>query len=1242
MFSNKALLYLLIFGFLLISSKLTAQCGGILEPGFKFLTSSRGCAPYTVNLQTLYLSSIVGTKYFIDWGDGTPEESFVQTNATGVTIAHNYPSGSINCGYDVVIDASNACNPRGSVVPINTQVIVWTNDVVSINPQTFRVCQGFAANLSFTDNSTWNCFPRATRENNEPRWVQFIYGTGSIANQINGVKVNSVNPGSFPYLNPSPTSNPFYPVLSPGFASLPISIPVTAVADIGKDFVVTLKNWNQCNAYDNDLLDGNARNPVSGDLVNGDNPAQMITGKIVIVPSPQPSFVTRLSNSSGPIQTTFCIGDNIFFNDETPPIGGASFKYTWRFFDNATGTGAPLSTSTNSNPTFTYPTGGLKLIRLSVSDANAVGGCVSSVDKVISISPSLVAKISVTDFANNPITPSFCQEVNAPLTNFQVRFNDVSIGVITPTTQWRWEFYNEVGILIRQEPAAGFSSIQLTVLDQAYTNKGIYKVKLRIRDNVTSCESVDEVQIKVYEKPKPIFSTSRVCEGNATVFLESSTLNPVSGESISLREWDFNYDGVTFNKDPAFDNKTSFSRVLGISGTYKVAFRATTNQNACSNILVIPVVVDPLPASSFTPSTTSGCGPLTVDFTNNSIIGQPDVIDKFIWEVDAKDGLGFKVAAIQKPTDPGFTNVFRYRFSNLTSSTLIYDIQLRVVTIHTCERVSGTQVITVFPGTISGFSEINYSPFNSNCSPQIVNFKVDTQTQSLNPIDYTWSISDAAGLIAQSSTATNPNFSYSFSTTANSFKDFSINLTTKLASGCKGDSARTIRISPVPISNFLIDTLLLDCQKMKIRLLAIQKGLSKYNWKVVENGITILNSSNVQDQIIVDFNRSLTNDLPVQFSLETENFAACKSPITSKSIIILKQDNINASFTASPTAQTLPNSTVLISNTTNPGNWKYLWNFGDNTTSTNASTVSHTYATYGSYTISLTVSSAFCVQVTTQTITINPIPPIVNFSYDPPSGCIPVKVTFTNLSKYADVNSFNWDFGDGTTSQQKDPMHVYSRPGTYTVKLSASNITGQLVTESKPNIISAWPQPSAAFDVKPRLVYIPGGILYTKNLSSDANTYEWDFGDGTTSPNVEPEHRYANEGFYTISLKAINQFGCEDTTKLANVVRVKKDGQVLVPNAFSPSGGGSSISGNNSGDGKNDVFLPLMRGVTQFEFLIFNRWGELLFESQDVSRGWDGTYNGKICQQDVYMYKLTARFENGETVVRVGDINLIR
>jgi gliding motility-associated-like protein len=147
------------------------------------------------------------------------------------------------------------------------------------------------------------------------------------------------------------------------------------------------------------------------------------------------------------------------------------------------------------------------------------------------------------------------------------------------------------------------------------------------------------------------------------------------------------------------------------------------------------------------------------------------------------------------------------------------------------------------------------------------------------------------------------------------------------------------------------------------------------------------------------------------------------------------------------------------------------------------------------------------------------------------------------------------------------------------------------------------------------------------------------------SNQFEPSHVYDSEGVFNISMIATSVENCQDTAFVKGAVMVQKGGQLLVPNAFSPNllgapaGGGP---GGGSSDGKNDVFLPVMRGVTEFEMLVFNRWGILLFESRDSTVGWDGYYNGKLCPQDVYVYKITAVYENGERVVRTGDINLIR
>jgi len=195
-------------------------------------------------------------------------------------------------------------------------------------------------------------------------------------------------------------------------------------------------------------------------------------------------------------------------------------------------------------------------------------------------------------------------------------------------------------------------------------------------------------------------------------------------------------------------------------------------------------------------------------------------------------------------------------------------------------------------------------------------------------------------------------------------------------------------------------------------------------------GLILLSIPSGVDFIEHTFNRppAASPALTVGFSLDTENFANCSSPVTNQNLVVPSRDNINIGFTATPISQSLPASTVTISNTTTPGPWSYLWDFGDGTTSVNANVTSHTYATYGVYTIRLTVTNNVCVETQAQQVEILAIPPIVDFSYDPPEGCMPLRVSFTNLSQFADPNSYQWDFGDGATSQAINPTQQHHKP----------------------------------------------------------------------------------------------------------------------------------------------------------------------------------------------------------------------
>jgi gliding motility-associated-like protein len=421
---------------------------------------------------------------------------------------------------------------------------------------------------------------------------------------------------------------------------------------------------------------------------------------------------------------------------------------------------------------------------------------------------------------------------------------------------------------------------------------------------------------------------------------------------------------------------------------------------------------------------------------------------------------------------------------------------------------------------------------------------------------------------------------------------------------------------------------------------AVQKGL-EYRWTVSENGVVLVNSTGSNDVLEHEVVRA-SSGINLAISLQTRNAFNCVSSPSTQGVVVPARDAINTSFTVTPSVQSLPSSTVFITNTTNAGPWSYQWDFGDGTTSSQVGpTLQHTYASFGVYSITLRVINNVCVETVTQSVTIEPIPPVIDFVASPLEGCAPLTVNFTNLSQYAEPGSYVWRFGDGqATSNAIDPSYTYFEAGTYTVSLSGSNITNQVVTETKSLYITVYEKPRSDFAVKPLVLYIPGGKLYTKNNSMGAGRFWWDFGDGSTSEEVEPEHLYTKEGYYDVSLVAISAEDCRDTARVSRAVSVEQGGTMLVPNAFSPSPNGPS--GGAVGNGKNDVFLPLMVGVVQFEMVVFNRWGELLFQTTDANIGWDGYHNGQLCPQDVYVYKISASYSNGQRVVRTGDINLIR
>ena len=1257
--------WLLVVGVMLfVSSQLWAQCNTLSTNRSIDFKTNQDCAPVTVTQFELTYNFIAAQdpasiEVIYQWNDPSNRIDVVDISNGLIVDGTNksftadrtmvYTSNNGQCA----IQPTAYIRINGVICPSSVQsqtAFFWEKDdegngIVAMSPQRWDVCfDNPVVNARFTDASEFNCniFAERDNPNQQARHVQFVYGTNHNAattirdlSLTNGGTISLTN-NAGALANPQTrgagmavTAGYFGPVETipapadgPTSVSFPMNAPANAANLVGHRFEITLFNWNACNPWN-----GSVANPNYEDAV-------ITRGYIQIVEAPAPEFVTRDAN--GNLKSDFCIDEVITFSNNTPNV--ARYSYKWEFYDDASGTNL-ISTSTQRNATFSFSAGGSKLVKLIASNPAAQGSCIEEYQRLVNITPSLTARIGVSDFSGNPITPAFCQEFTGPLTNFEVRFSDISSGTVTATTMWRWEFYDPANNLILENPVGGgFSSTAPPPFDRIFTTPGLYRVKLRIRDNLTSCESSDEVQVRVFEKPQPRFSATRVCETAATTITDQSMLDPIIGEQIVSWKWDMDYDGVTFTNDPALDNMRTVEYTYAEPGTYQVALVVTTNTGNCSSLLQQTVQVDPLPHASFTPSVTSGCSLLSVDFTNNTVNGQPDVIREFIWEVDA--GSGFETDSIQKPGDPEFSGVYTRSFSNTGTTNRDYKVRLRAITTNGCDYTSAPATITVYPQPRAGFVSLNYSPFNDNCSPVSVNFRVDNQTQSLNPTDYTWKINDVNGLVEEISTGTTPSFAYNFLNGTQVMKDYFVTLRATLPSSCYGDSTRTIRISPVPTSDFVVDTVTYSCDRVLLEMIASQKGLSKYSWTVSINSEVVFSSEADGEDVEYEILRSTTTDQNVSVSLTTTNLTNCESAVTTKNIFIGRAEDMDASFTASPVEQTLPSSTVTIVNTTNAGPWNYLWDFGDGTTATTAFVSEHTYETFGVYAITLTVSNNDCVETVSKKIKINPIPPVLEFDYFPSSGCAPHTVTFINKSRYADPTTYFWKFGANEgTSRAVDPAYTYQQAGLYSVTLSATNELGDTVTLTKELIIDVRENPTAHFAVYPTTpLNVPGEILYTDNRSRNATEYLWDFGDGVTSTDPEPQHKYTEEGTYTISLIARNGNGCADTTVMVSGVKTVNYGQLLIPNAFVPNKTGPG-SGNIQ---NNEVFLPLVQKVSKYQMLVFNRWGELMFESTNPETGWDGYHRGKLCAQDVYIYRITAEYENGRTVTRTGDINLLR
>jgi len=269
-----------------------------------------------------------------------------------------------------------------------------------------------------------------------------------------------------------------------------------------------------------------------------------------------------------------------------------------------------------------------------------------------------------------------------------------------------------------------------------------------------------------------------------------------------------------------------------------------------------------------------------------------------------------------------------------------------------------------------------------------------------------------------------------------------------------------------------------------------------------------------------------------------------------------------------------------------------------------------------------------CTNTDTMIVTVNPSPNI-NFTADVFSGCEPLLVNFTDNTTPA-IDIWSWNFGDpgsGNTSTEQNPSHLFGNSGVYNITLTATTADGCTSSYTYENMITVYPQPTADFYAKPGVVLVQNPSISFIDQSTGASYWDWNFGDpesgaGNTSTDQNPSHTYSGEGIYNVLLTVANYNNtCFDTTmKQVQVVNI------VIPNVFTPNS-----------DGVNDCFhIVNIEKVTDSHLMIFNRWGNLIFEKDGYQNDWDG----KNAPDGVYYYILDFHILKNDEMT--GTVTIIR
>jgi len=269
--------------------------------------------------------------------------------------------------------------------------------------------------------------------------------------------------------------------------------------------------------------------------------------------------------------------------------------------------------------------------------------------------------------------------------------------------------------------------------------------------------------------------------------------------------------------------------------------------------------------------------------------------------------------------------------------------------------------------------------------------------------------------------------------------------------------------------------------------------------------------------------------------------------------------------------------------------------------------------------------------VKTVTITVHPLP-VVKIDSENGASCKTVTLNFKDNNLANVGSSYNWNFGDNQTSQQNSPSHDYSQSGKFVVTVNVTSRDGCVGSAQTIANITVYPGSITHFVANSDIETVASPTFSFVDNSINTTSWEWNFGDGSTSRVQNPTHTYPTVvASYNVHLVTTNTYGCADSAD--DSVHIIPDFRIYIPNAFTPNS-----------DGLNDYFTAKGIGIASFTMMIFDRWGNLLYTTEDINKGWNGRVgsSNQVAQEDTYVYKIQVVDIFSEPHSYIGAVTLIK